>query len=253
MSRPPRRLAAYGSTNMYRPLNISRKSGIFFSRVGRKEGASGTRGLRIFAATQSGGLHSVRAKTCSRFRKELLPAVLGALVILRWSGRKPACSMRRCVSRRRRREREGHDALEAQGAPGVGQRLVRLDGEHLAIDDAVPVGGSAQTESVADDRREVVLHQPFRDQMRLRERAPDLFRRIRHLAFDDDGTAFRSRLIGPSFSTSFEPSKRSRQNAPYSSSSRSVAPAPWAARVMGLAALAAVAHQAGALEHAEMF
>jgi hypothetical protein len=33
---------------------------------------------------------------------------------------------------------------------------------------------------------EVVLHQPFGDQVRLRQRTPEFFRRMRKLAFDDD-------------------------------------------------------------------
>src|SRR6476660_10341247 len=97
------------------------------------------------------------------------------------------------------RECKRHHALQIEGrirvleSPGVGQRLVRLDGEHLAIQHAAPV--AAKIEMVADDWLEVVLHQPFLHQMRLRERAPELCRRMRHLAFDDDGTCF-SRCIG---------------------------------------------------------
>jgi hypothetical protein len=39
---------------------------------------------------------------------------------------------------------------------------------------------------VADDRLEIILHQPRLDQRTLRERAPDLFRRMRHHPFDND-------------------------------------------------------------------
>src|SRR6185312_4654377 len=72
--------------------------------------------------------------------------------------------------------------------PSVGQRFVRLDGEDLAVQHAAPV--SAKIEPVAHDRLEVVLHEPLLDQVRLRERAPDPFRRIRQLTFDDDGAGF---------------------------------------------------------------
>jgi hypothetical protein len=53
---------------------------------------------------------------------------------------------------------------------------------------------------VAHDRCEVVLHQPLLDQVWLRERAPDLFRRKRDLPFDNDGKRFGPGLLtGPSF------------------------------------------------------
>src|SRR6185437_17107743 len=84
-----------------------------------------------------------------------------------------------------------HHALEAKGRPGVGQRLVRLDGELLAVDGA-PVG--AKTERMVHDRLEVVLHQPLLDQVWLRERAPDLLRRKSQLPFDNDGARFGRRF-----------------------------------------------------------
>ena len=93
-----------------------------------------------------------------------------------------------------RRQREGDDALQIEGGvvvleiPGVGQRLVRLDREHLAIQHAAPF--AAQVEAVADARGKIVLHQPFLDQMRLRQRAPEFFRRMGDVALDDDGACF---------------------------------------------------------------
>src|SRR5437763_16391454 len=68
-----------------------------------------------------------------------------------------------------RREREGDDGprpvlrFRARGAPAVRQALVRLDDEDLAIGGAVPVriGLRAEVELVADDRLEIVLHQPL--------------------------------------------------------------------------------------------
>src|SRR5258708_800782 len=73
------------------------------------------------------------------------------------------------------RERERDDGPRpvlrflARGAPAIRQPLVRLDHENLAIGDAVPVriGLRAEVELVADNRLEVVLHQPFGEELRL--------------------------------------------------------------------------------------
>src|SRR5262245_33551028 len=59
---------------------------------------------------------------------------------------------------------------------------------HLAVQHATPI--STKTEPVPHDRLEVVLHEPLLDQVRLGERAPYLFRRIRHLAFENHGACF---------------------------------------------------------------
>jgi hypothetical protein len=66
-------------------------------------------------------------------------------------------------------------------------RFVRIDCQDLTLDSA-PV--SAKTEAVICDRLEVIPRQPLLDQVRLRERARDLFRRMRYLTFDDDGERF---------------------------------------------------------------
>src|SRR3982074_3824512 len=89
-------------------------------------------------------------------------------------------------------ESPGHHTLEPIGRPRVRQRFVRLDCQDLTVDSA-PV--CAKIEAVVDDRLEVVLHQPLLDQVWLRERAPDLFRRMRYLTFDDDGARF-GRSVG---------------------------------------------------------
>src|SRR6185312_13287623 len=49
------------------------------------------------------------------------------------------------------------------GAPGVGESSRRLDQEDLAVGDAVPVRlrGRAEVEAPAQDRLEVVLHEPL--------------------------------------------------------------------------------------------
>ncbi|MNL44954.1 hypothetical protein D3C87_1675660 [compost metagenome] len=93
--------------------------------------------------------------------------------------------------RLRRSEREGHDALEGvsrilmREIPCVGERPVRLEREHLAIQHAAPV--AAKIEAMSHDGHEVVLHEPFGDEVGLRQRAPDLLRRMRHFPLDDDG------------------------------------------------------------------
>src|ERR1700686_932194 len=71
---------------------------------------------------------------------------------------------------------------------GVGHRFIRLDGEDLAVQRAAPV--SAKIETMTHDRPEVVLHQPLLDQVWLRERAPDLFWRMRDFPFDNDRARF---------------------------------------------------------------
>jgi hypothetical protein len=72
--------------------------------------------------------------------------------------------------------------------PGVGQLFVRLDGDDLAVQHAAPV--AAKIKVMTYDGLEVVLHQPLLDQVRLRQRAPELFRRMRDFPFDDDGEGF---------------------------------------------------------------
>src|SRR6185437_15296177 len=124
--------------------------------------------------------------------KEYLPSVDGALIGLLLIRPEPRLLHAQVGARARRRESPGHYALEAIGRPGVGQRLVRLDGEHLAVDSA-PVG--AKAERMVHDRLEVVLHQPLFDQVWLRERAPDLLRRKSEFPFDNDGARFGRRFV----------------------------------------------------------
>src|SRR6267143_1984508 len=89
--------------------------------------------------------------------------------------------------RARRGKSPRDDTLETIGRPRVRQRFVRLDCQDLTVDSA-PV--CAKIETVVHDRLEVVLHEPLLDEVWLRERAPDLFRRIRYLPFDNDGERF---------------------------------------------------------------
>jgi hypothetical protein len=73
--------------------------------------------------------------------------------------------------------------------PSIGQFLVRFDGENPAIH-ATPI--AAEPEWVIYSGLEIIFHQPLLDQMRLRQRAPDFFRREGNLPFDND----RTRLAG---------------------------------------------------------
>src|ERR1700722_6816987 len=124
--------------------------------------------------------------------EEILPSAPGATIgqlLIRPEARLLHAQL---SSRARRGERPGHDALEIEGRPCIGQRLVRLDDQDLTIDDDVHVrfGGPAQIEAMTHERVEIVLHEPLLDQMWLRERAPDLLRRMGQLTFDNDGARF---------------------------------------------------------------
>src|SRR5262245_30045453 len=125
-------------------------------------------------------------------RKEPLPPALGALVGLLLIRSEARLLHAQVGPRARWAESPSDDTLEAIGRPRVRQRFVRLDCQDLTVDSA-PV--CAKIETVAHDRLEVVLHEPLLDQVWLRERAPDLFRRKRYLPFDNDGERF-GRSIG---------------------------------------------------------
>src|SRR5580700_5527604 len=119
--------------------------------------------------------------------KELLPPALGALVGLLLIRPEARLLHAQVGPRARRGESPSDDTLETIGGPRVRQRFVPLDCHYLTVDSA-PV--CAKIETVVHDRLEVVLHQPLLDQVWLRERAPDFFRRVRYLAFDNDGERF---------------------------------------------------------------
>src|SRR5215207_6039877 len=82
--------------------------------------------------------------------EELLPSDLGAaksLLLIRPESRLLHAQQR---PRRRWGERKGHHALQIEGGirvleiPGVGQRLVRLDSEQLAIQHAAPFAAKVE-------------------------------------------------------------------------------------------------------------
>src|ERR1700720_2368300 len=123
---------------------------------------------------------------------EPLPPALGALVGLLLIRPEARLLHAQVGPRARRGESPSDDTLETIGTPRVRQRFVRLDCLDLTVDSA-PV--CAKIEAVAHDRLEVVLHEPLLDQVWLRERAPNLFRRKRYLPFDNDGERF-GRSIG---------------------------------------------------------
>src|SRR6202163_2479604 len=106
--------------------------------------------------------------------KELLPPVLGALVGLLLIGPEARLLHAQMGPRARRGESPSDDTLQAKGRPRVRQRFARLDCQDLTVDSA-PV--CAKIETVTHGGLKVVLHQPLLDQVWLRERAPDLFRR----------------------------------------------------------------------------
>src|SRR5262245_16453393 len=119
--------------------------------------------------------------------KELLPPVLGALVGLLLIRPEARLLHAQVGPRGRGGESPSDDTLETIGRPRVRQRFVGLDCQDLTVDSA-PV--RAKIETVVHDRLEVVLHEPFFDQVRLCECTPDLLRRKRYLPFDNDGQRF---------------------------------------------------------------
>src|SRR3981081_2609685 len=106
-------------------------------------------------------------------RKDLLPPALGALVGLLLIRPEARLLHAQMGPRARRGESPSDDTLETIGRPRIRQRFVRLDCLDLTVDSA-PV--CAKIETVADDRLEVVLHEPLLDQVRLRARAHNIFR-----------------------------------------------------------------------------
>src|SRR3981189_2852934 len=87
--------------------------------------------------------------------KELLPPVLGALVVLRLIRPEARLLHAQVGPRARRGESPSDDTLETIGTPRVRHRFVRLDCQDLTVNNA-PV--CAKIESVAHDRLERVLH-----------------------------------------------------------------------------------------------
>ena len=104
-------------------------------------------------------------------------------------------------------------------------------------------------------RLEIVLHQPLLDQVWLRERAPDLFRRIGYLPFDNDGERFGRGVAHWSIllSRSSRSSNRLCQNpAIWLVQSISGAKRAELRAIVRLATFVAVAHQPGLLQDPEM-
>src|SRR5713226_673250 len=143
--------------------------------------------------------------------KDLPPTALGAPVGLLLIRPEPRLLHAQVGPRARWGESPSDDTLETIGRPRVRQRFARLDCQDLTVDSA-PV--CAKIETVVHDRLEVVLHEPLLDQVWLRERAPNLFRRKRYLPFDNDGERFGRRFIHWSilFSRSSRWSNRLCQN-----------------------------------------
>src|SRR6266567_3810083 len=88
---------------------------------------------------------------------------------------------------------EDHPLQSARGianTPAIRQALERVDDEHLAVDDAVPVRHrlGAELELAPDHRLEVVVHHPLREERALCKRSPQLLRRVRKYALDHKAT-----------------------------------------------------------------
>jgi hypothetical protein len=68
--------------------------------------------------------------------------------------------------------------LLARSVPAIADPLIGFDEQDLAVGHAVPMRHrrGAEIGPVADDRLEVVVHQPLLDQRALREGAPHAFR-----------------------------------------------------------------------------
>jgi hypothetical protein len=105
------------------------------------------------------------------------------------------------------------------------------------------------------DRLEIVFHQPLLDQVRLGQRAPDFLRRMRRLAFDNDGKRF-----GRGFRSSVHPSQQVFEAVEPALPEPGHLPCPVdqggkraeLSAVMRLSPFMPVAHQPGLLENAEM-
>src|SRR4051794_34422979 len=148
----------------------------------------------------SGRTHASPSRQPRRYPLEAgevpLPAVGRALVVPLILGPEAGLLHADVDATLRRRQRPGDDGpqpvgrLLARGVPAVGEPLAGFDDQHLAVDHAVPVRQwrGAEAELVADDGLEVIPHQPLLEQRALREGAPDLLRRLRHLPLDDEGT-----------------------------------------------------------------
>ena len=100
----------------------------------------------------------------------------------------------------------GRVAIGISAAPAVAQQMRRLGCQDFAGDDAAAgVCFRLKGEAGADVGPDVIGHQPGSQQLRLRQRPPDLRGRLGQFAFDDDGLrgVVRTRLRG-SWIHSFE-------------------------------------------------
>src|SRR5262249_3417342 len=116
-------------------------------------------------------------------RQSVSSAMLGAMVGLLLIRPEARLLHAQVGPRARRGQSPSDDPLETIGRPRVRQRFIRRNCQDLTVDSA-PV--CAKIETVVHDRLEVVLHEPLLDQVWLRERTPNLLRRIRYLTFDND-------------------------------------------------------------------
>src|SRR6478672_22917 len=119
--------------------------------------------------------------------KELLPPILGALVGLLLIRPEARLLHAQVGPRARRGESPSDDTLETIGRPRVRQRFVRLDCHYLTVDSA-PVCAKIETVVHEGLKSFFMSHSSIRCGCVSARQI--LFRRMRHLSFDNDGERF---------------------------------------------------------------
>jgi hypothetical protein len=122
--------------------------------------------------------------------EKLLPAVLCSLIGRLLIGGEAGLLHAKASATLGWSQREEHDPLKAAfcsaSAPVIGEALERIDDQHLAVDNAIPVGLRILPElKLAPDHRfEVVVHHPLCEERALSERSPQFLRRVREYSLD---------------------------------------------------------------------
>ncbi len=138
--------------------------------------------------------HSNPPTTCLQAAEELLPAVLCTLISCLLIGTEAGLLHANVSAALGWSQRPEHHPLKpgfaSSNTPVIRQTLERVDDQHLAVDDAIPVrhGVGAELEPPPDHRLEVVVHHPLREERALGERSPQLLWRVREYALDHKGT-----------------------------------------------------------------
>ena len=144
---------------------------------------------------------SISSNDAFQAAEELLPAVVCALIRCLLIGTEAGLLHAKMGAALGWSQREEHHPLKpafaSANAPVIGQALQRVDDQHLAVDNAIPVrhGVGPELELAPDHRLEVVVHHPLREERALGERAPQLLWRVREYPFDRQGCAYSLRLV----------------------------------------------------------